>query len=189
MKRIALTVPLVACLAMMCGGCSLFADKLAAAPPLKVKITAECARLGKPVAEPSIAENDDAFNTTAEYRAALVTANRKIVARDTCEARVRHGYGAGQLDAMSNGTQGLTLLVGELRGELKHHIAAAERDRDQRESDREESAEYRKEIRHLLAQSVDASHRDRAAVKAGSMRSSRMSRTTKRSASRSVLLC
>jgi len=45
----------------------------------------------------------------------------------------------------------LTLLIGEIKGKLESHIAAVERDRTEREQDRVESATYRKEIRHTLA--------------------------------------
>jgi len=45
----------------------------------------------------------------------------------------------------------LTLLIGEIRGELSSHIAAVVQDRAERESDRAESAQYRKEVRQTLS--------------------------------------
>lgn len=44
----------------------------------------------------------------------------------------------------------LTLMIGELRGELSSHVQAVMQDRAERENDRDESAQYRKEVRHTL---------------------------------------
>jgi len=44
----------------------------------------------------------------------------------------------------------LTLLVGQIAGELKSHINAVMHDRAEREDDRRESANYRKDVRETL---------------------------------------
>jgi hypothetical protein len=54
---------------------------------------------------------------------------------------------AAPLDAS---LQSITLLVGQIGGELKSHIAAVTHDRAEREDDRRESASYRKEVRDTL---------------------------------------
>jgi hypothetical protein len=45
----------------------------------------------------------------------------------------------------------LTMLVGEMRGQLVAHIEAVHQDRAERDNDRRDSAQYRKEMRETLA--------------------------------------
>ncbi|WP_022721613.1 hypothetical protein [Rhodopseudomonas sp. B29] len=52
---------------------------------------------------------------------------------------------------MADESQSLVLLLGELKGKLESHIDAVGRDRAEREQDRQESAKYRQEVRHQLA--------------------------------------
>ena len=54
----------------------------------------------------------------------------------------------------------LTMLVGEMRGQLLAHIEAVHQDRAERDNDRRDSAQYRKEVRETLAdlnEKIDAS--------------------------------
>lgn len=46
----------------------------------------------------------------------------------------------------------ITLLVGQISGELKSHIAAVTHDRAEREDDRRESSRYRAEVRGSLSE-------------------------------------
>lgn len=77
----------------MCSGCSTFTSQTPPPPP--VTITDECARLGKPVALPEPVEGVDLGDIAADNRAALVTANKRIIGRDKCEAKVRAGFAQG----------------------------------------------------------------------------------------------
>ena len=45
----------------------------------------------------------------------------------------------------------LTMLVGEMRGQLLAHIEAVHQDRAERDNDRHDSAQYRNEVRETLA--------------------------------------
>jgi hypothetical protein len=69
---------------------------------------------------------------------------------------------------MTTESREVLLLVGEIKGALKAHIAETNRDRAERDNDRRDSAEYRKEVRTTLAilsQKVDTIEPLQARVK------------------------
>lgn len=79
----------------MCAGCSTSnSEKFLPSPsPAPVKIPDICGRkLGDPVPLPAPVEGEDMGDIAAANRAALVTANKRIVGRDSCEAGVRRGF-------------------------------------------------------------------------------------------------
>ncbi|NEW96657.1 hypothetical protein DY467_07695 [Rhodopseudomonas sp. BR0G17] len=80
-------------LATTCGACStLVSERPQPAPP---RVPDDCKALGKPVPLPAPREGADLGVIAAQNRAIAVTANRRIVGRDRCEAKTRAALKGG----------------------------------------------------------------------------------------------